>query len=446
MKHTCKTALFAAAVAAVAAAPFTASADSGLGPTGSENVIFRGWPFKPEVVDDNVNRYNKAVDGNIDYQTVSHGDYPTLMEKMLIAEDDLDIIYGNPATILRFYEAGWIAPADDVPNISAIKADMYDNAAYAFSYKDNLLGLSYFLAIRGIMLVNTERQSELGLTNEQPKNWDAFYDQLLALNAKGVKDVYMPHWFNQFYGINWAFIWEVLNRGGTQIDLKTGKPALTVDGPAGETLRDWKAIYNAGMVAEEVLSSGEENIIVEAFKSGRYLYSTQASYNLAQFNDPAQSQIAGKVSFLPFQGSSWGLLDSAIYARTSRERSKSLDEDTKRFQSWYGYKDHEGKVSVGQRWAKNSMLFSAYKTVMESAETKKAFRANLISDADYDRLLKVYANAPYPNVWKLVWAEEYNTYIRDQLGQFLINDEPVENVIAKFNEKMNELNAEHGLY
>ena len=322
---------------------YAAHSESGLEPTGSESVIFRGWPYKPDVVDDNVNRYNDTLSGNIDYQTVTHGDYPSLMEKSLIAGDPLDIIYGNPPTAVRFFEAGWLSNADDVPNIDEIKADMYDNARYAFTYKDNLLGLSYFLAVRGMVLVNEAKQSELGLSEDEPQNWDEFYDQLLELNGKGVTDIYMPHWFNEFYGISWAYIWEVLNRGGSQIDPESLAPALTVDGPAGETLRDWKAIYNAGMVSEEVLSFNEA-AIVEAFASGRFLYSGQASYNLLVFNDPAQSKIAGKTSFLGFEGASWGLLDSAMYLRTSRQRSESLDEDAKRFQSWYGYKDQDGNV------------------------------------------------------------------------------------------------------
>ena len=431
-----------ACVLATLGAPVLAATD--LGPTGTETIYFRGWPYKPDVVADNVKRYNDTLEGNVDYQTVTHGDYPALMEKALIAGDDLDIIYGNPATAVRFFEAGWIAPADDVPNVEAIQSDMYENARYAFTYKDRLLGLSYFLAIRGMMLVNTDRMAELGLSDAQPASWDEFYDQILGLNEQGVRDLYMPHWFNEFYGISWAFIWEVLNRGGSQIDPMTLAPAVTVDGPAGETLRDWKAIYNAGMVPEEVLSYNEA-AIVEAFGSGRFLYSTQASYNLAVFNDPAQSKVAGKTSFLGFEGAGWGLLDSALYLRTSRERSESLDEDTKRFQSWYGYKDHDGKVFVGQRWANNSMLFSAYRTVMESDESKASFRKGLANDADYDRLLTLYANAPHPHMWKVVWAEEYNSYLRQRLGRFLINDEPVDAVIADLNEKISDLNRRHGL-
>lgn len=425
------------------AAPLSVYAASDLGPTSDETIYFRGWPYKPEVVDDNVKRYNSTLDGNVDYQTVTHGDYPTLMEKSLIAGDALDIIYANPATAVRFLEAGWILPADDVPNIDEIKADMYDNARNAFTYDGKLLGLSYFLSVRGTMMVNRERQSALGISD--PKNWDEFYDQVVALHDSGEKNLFMPHWFNEFYGISWAFIMEVLNRGSSQIDHESKKPILSADGAAGDTLRAWKKVYNAGIVPQEVISFTEAGI-VEGFSSGRFLYSPHNFYNIKIFNDPAQSKIAGKVGFLGFDGQPWGLLDSALYLRTSRQRSAALEEDTKRFQSWYGYKDQDGKVSVGQRWANNSILFSAYKTVMESEDSKAAFKGALAFEGDFERMLALYNAAPYPPVWKMVWAEEYNSFLRLRLGQFLSNDEDIEEFIAELNTEIEKLNKKYKIY
>ncbi len=441
MNRLLKSILLASTVAVVS--PLSALAASDLGPTSDETVYFRGWPYKPEVVDDNVKRYNSSLDGNIDYQTVTHGDYPTLMEKSLIAGDALDIIYANPATAVRFLEAGWIVPADDVPNIEEIKADMYDNAKHAFTYNGKLLGLSYFLSVRGTMMVNRERQDTLGVSD--PKNWDEFYAQIIDLHEKGEKNLFMPHWFNEFYGISWAFIMEVLNRGGSQIDPETKRPVLSADGPAGDTLRMWKEIYNSGIVPQEVISFTESGI-VEGFSSGRFLYSPHNFYNIKIFNDPAQSKIAGKVGFLGFDGQSWGLLDSALYLRTARDRSPGLEEDAKRFQSWYGYKDQDGKVFVGQRWANNSILFSAYKTVMESEESKAAFESALAFEGDYERMLALYNAAPYPPVWKMVWAEEYNSFLRLRLGQFLSNDENVEDFIAELNAEIDKLNKKYKVY
>ena len=112
-----------------------------LAPTTSEPVYFRGWQYRTDIVQENIQRYNETLNGNVDYATVT-GDYPTLMETMLIAGDDLDIIYANPASAVRYYEGGWLLPAAELPNIAEIEADMFPNIRDAWSHKGNLLGLS----------------------------------------------------------------------------------------------------------------------------------------------------------------------------------------------------------------------------------------------------------------------------------------------------------------
>jgi multiple sugar transport system substrate-binding protein len=199
--------------------------------TSGEKVYFRGWQYKPDVVQDNVDRYNKLHTGKVDYQTVT-GDYPAIMEKSLITGDALDMIYANPPTAVRFMEAGWIKPADDLISGPAAIADMYDKVREAWTHKGKVLGLSYFLSPRGIVVVNRKKQEELGIKDEDlPKTWDEFYTHIDALAAKGAKDIYLPHWFNEYYGISWAFLWEVINRGGTTVDPKTRAPTVSVDTP-----------------------------------------------------------------------------------------------------------------------------------------------------------------------------------------------------------------------
>lgn len=410
-----------------------------------DETYFRGWQYKPEVVQDNVDTFNKVHNADVDYATVT-GDYPALMEKSLIAKDKLDILYANPPTAVRFYEAGWLMPVNELDKFEDIKKDIYPNVLDAWTYDGKLLGLSYFLSVRGLVAVNKLKLKELGLDESHyPKNWDEFYDHVLALHNKGVKDVYLPHWFNEFYGISWAFIWEVLNRGEYLIDPKTKKPNLKSSGVAAETLRDWKALWKSGAVPEEVLSYTESGI-VDGFASGRYLYSAQAAYNIAYFNNPQFSKMAGNVSFLPYQGQSWGLLDSALYLATNRDRSKNQETQTRDFWSWYGYKNHDDKFFVAQRWMNESMLFSAYKPVMESAETQKAMKGFLASESDYQNLVDLYAQTPNPNgVWKVLWAEEFNSWLRKRLSKFLLDDQPVDETLADMRAQIEKLNKKYGI-
>lgn len=425
------------------ARPNSAFANDTFKAASGDTVYFRGWQFMPGIVVENVTKYNKENTGKIDYQTVT-GDYPVLMEKSLIAKDNLDVIYGNPPTLVRFLEAGWISPADGVPNAEAAKADMYDNVRELWTHKGKLLGLSYFLSVRGMVAVNRVRQEELGIKDDQlPKDWDAFYAQLDELSAKGHKDLYLPHWFNEFYGISWAFLFEVLNRGGRVIDPQTNKPVVTVDGPAGKTLAAWKKAWKSGQIPQEVLSYTEANL-VDGFASGRFLYSPQASYNIAYFNNPEKSKIAGKAGFIPHRGQSWGLLDSALYVKTARKRSPALEADVDKFVSWYGYKDNDGKVAVGQRWMKEAMLFSGYKSVMESPETKAAMDRQLARKGDTEEMLTLYHNTPAPtDIWLTVYAEEFNAWLRKRLSEFLLKDHSVEQVVADIGTQVNNLNKKY---
>ena len=77
--------------------------------------------------------------------------------------------------------------------------------------------------------------------------------------------------------------------------------------------------------------------------------------------------------------------------------------------------------------------------------SKAAFKKNLVADGDFDALLAVYAKAPHPDTWKTVYAEEYNTYLRNRHGQFLRNDEAVEKVIGDINAQLASLNKKYKL-
>jgi ABC-type glycerol-3-phosphate transport system substrate-binding protein len=440
MRHgTSAIALFAAmAVSAAAVA-------EDLAPTSDETVYFRGWQYRTDVVQDNVDRYNDELGGNVDYATVT-GDYPAIMESQMIAGAQLDIIYANPSQAARYYDGGWVMPASVLPDFDEIKADLYPNILDAWTYKGELLGLSYFVSTRGVMHVNLERYYEAGFTDDDfPATWDELYEQVYALHEAGVESPILPHWFAEWYGISWAFLFEVMNRGGEVADADTHEPLLTAAGPAADTLEAWKQLWNSGLVPEEVLTYNE-SAYIDAYASGRFVFSPQQLYDLETFNRPDRTPFAGQASLLPYQGQSWGLLDSAVYLMTERNRSDAATEDVKRFGSWYGYRDHEGEVFVGMRWLRESMLFSGYRSVMESPEAEEVMRASLAREEDIEAVLEVYAATPYPKgVWNVVWAPEFDAWLREHLQEFLLQDLPVQPTIEAINDRIRQLNAQYGL-
>lgn len=422
--------------------------DVDLAPTTDETVYFRGWQYKTDIVQDNVRRYNEELGGNVDYATVT-GDYPAIMEKNLIAGAELDVLYGNPSQAARYFDGGWIRPAEELPIIGEIKENMYPNILEAWTYKGQLMGLSYFVSTRGVMHVNLKKYGELGYTDEDfPKTWDELYDQLYEIREKGEGQPFLPHWINEWYGISWGFVFEVMNRGGRLADPETHEPTLDASegSPAYATLEDWKRIWNDGLVPEEVLTYNE-SAYIDAYASGRYVFSPQQLYDLETFNREDRSQIAGQASLLPYQGQSWGLLDSAMYLMTSRDRGgDEYTDDVAKFTMWYGYKDHEGNYFVGDRWMTESMLFSGYRPVMESAETAERMRSALARPEDVQAVLEVYEQTPYPaGIWNVVWSEEFNSWLKEELQNFLLQDGEIAGTIESINAKISDLNAKYGL-
>jgi ABC-type glycerol-3-phosphate transport system substrate-binding protein len=409
-------------------------------------IYFRGWQFRTDIVQNNVDTYNSKFGGKVDYATVT-GDYPSIMEKNMIASAKLDVFYANPSNAVRYLEGGWVMPVDDLPNGKEIVDALYPNIRDAWTHKGKLLGLSYFVTTRGVMHVNLEKFNAAGFTDADfPRDWPAFYEMIYKLRDKGEKQPYLPAWFGEWFGISWSFVFETMNRGGTLADVETHAPLMTADGPAGQTLEDWKRIWKDGFVSEEIFSYNEAAFI-DGFRSGRYVFIPQQLYDLKTFNDPAQSAaVAGKISFLPYQGQSWGLIDSAMYLMTSRKRPPEVTEDVKRFASWYGYKNEEGRIAVAERWLKENMLFSGYREVMEGAEAAKLIQSSLARPEDYEKLLELYAATPYPKgLWNVVWAEEFNAWLKEKLFAFLQQDLATSDVITEANDKITQLNKKYKL-
>ena len=61
-------------------------------------------------------------------------------------------------------------------------------------------------------------------------------------------------------------------------------------------------------------------------------------------------------------------------------------------------------------------------------------------------MLDVYAATPYPKgVWSVVWAPEFNSWLKEHLEVFVLEDQDVGESIAAINEMIADLNKKYGL-
>jgi multiple sugar transport system substrate-binding protein len=68
------------------------------------------------------------------------------------------------------------------------------------------------------------------------------------------------------------------------------------------------------------------------------------------------------------------------------------------------------------------------------------------SEGMVDGLLALYARTPHPNgIWNVVWSEELNSYLRKVLGNFLLKDQPVADVVNGLSREITRLNEKYGI-
>ena len=194
-------------------------------------------------------------------------------------------------------------------------------------HKGKLLGLSYFVSTRGVMHVNLKKYGELGYSERTCRRAGTSSTTSSRRAGQGREAAVPAALFNEWYGISWAFNFEVLNRGGTLADPETHKPMLTTDknGPAYKTLAAWKKIWNDKLVPEEVLTYNE-SAYIDAYASGRYVFSPQQLYDLETFNARTGRRSPATPASCPTRARAGACSIRRMYLMTSRKRDDAVTE------------------------------------------------------------------------------------------------------------------------
>ena len=398
----------------------------------SEALVFRGWNYRPEVVQDNTRLFNEQYQENADYQTIT-GDYIAIMENFHIANQPLDLAYANPATLYRWSIPGWVVDYEAWWNVDDARGEMYDGVRDSLSIDGKLYGLPYFVSIRGTLMANNAVLSKAGITPDQyPKTWDELYAQARQLKAEGVTEgpPLLPHWFaaGVWFGVSWGYLFECLNRGAVLFG-ENNEPVF--DEQTLAILQNWRQLMEEEIVPEGVFTMGEADYI-DAFKKGTYAYSPQQVYDLKRFNDPNESNVAGQVAPVPVNGQPWGLIDEGIYVVANRNQSEDKLRRDYRLAGFFGYRDQEegGELFVAKRWAIEAALNSGYTEILEDPEVIAAYNEWLPDPAMLETINGIVNAGQFPRAWQTFWWEEWNAQAMTDLPKAILGQTPVEEVHA----------------
>jgi ABC-type glycerol-3-phosphate transport system substrate-binding protein len=410
----------------------------------SEQLVFRGWNYRPEVVQDNTAKFNTDFTENVDYQTIT-GDYGGIMENFHITGQPLDLCYTNPSTLFRWRVPGWVHDFEGWWDVETARGELYDGVRESMTINGLLTGLPYFVSARGTVATNNVLMEKAGIGPEAlPKTWAELYAVSRQLKADGVTDVpLLPHWFaaGVWFGISWGYILECLNTGAVLFD-DNNVPVF--DDASLAILAEWRKLYEEKVVPENIFTMGEADYI-DAFCKGTYAFSPQQIYDLKVFNDPAKSQIAGHVTALPVVDQAWGMIDEGIYALPNRNDSPERLARKYRLGSFFGYKDNAGSLYVAKRWAIEAALNSGYKAILQDQEVIDAYNSWMPNPEMLGTLNGVLERAPFAKVWQTFWFEEWNAQAMTELPKAVLGQDTVENVHANLKALALELAERYAL-
>jgi multiple sugar transport system substrate-binding protein len=411
----------------------------------SEALVFRGWNFMPEIVQENTSKFNEQYSENADYQTVT-GDYIAIMENFHIANQPLDMGYSNPATLYRWSIPGWVKDYDAWWNVEAAKAEMYEGVLNSMMVEGKLFGLPYFVSIRGTIMANNAILSKAGIdAAAYPKTWPELYDICRQLKADGATEgpPLLPHWFaaGVWFGVSWGYLMECMNTGAVLFDENN---APVFDEATLAVLQNWRSLVEEEIIPEGVFTMGEADYI-DAFAKGTYAFSPQQIYDLKVFNDPNRSQVAGQVAPVPVAEQPWGIIDEGIYAIANRNQSEERLARDYRLAGFFGYRDQieGGDLYVAKRWAIEAALNSGYTAILEDPEVIEAYNSWLPEPAMLDTINALMGAGQFPKVWQTFWWEEWNAQAMTELPKACLGQAPVEEVHANLKKLAEDLSARY---
>jgi ABC-type glycerol-3-phosphate transport system substrate-binding protein len=398
--------------------------------------------FRPDIVIENVAEFDRQwlipKDKKTRVEQLS-GDLTVATQSRLAAGYPLDIVYAYPYATVTWSKAGWIMPIDNIKATDIVPYDiadaineMYPIVEQAYSVDGRLYGLPYFLSSYGCILTNEELLDKAGMSGDYPSTWKEMYDYVEKLAKKSITEYpLLPSWYNEPFGIPWAFVLETINQGGNKAlweEKWPYYPTFDKGTLAEEVLKDWKRAWDNRWVPRAVLVMKQTDYLGE-FATGKYFYNVNAEYYLGYFNDPSRSRIAKKTSIVPVKKQSWGILDSAIYALVNRKRSEIDLQYAQALLEFLGYKDRYGNYYVGKRW----MLLEFLKTwpkIFNDPEVRIIWGARLYREKDLDTVNEILQKVMFPMAWKAAWYTKWNTIAQTELPLIFTGEKTIADVIT----------------
>ncbi len=403
-------------------------------------LVFKGWPYEPDLVKENIEFFTDQIGIDVDYEMVS-GNYHDKMVALFLAQSRMDCCYVRDDDFAEWVEAGWLRPFDDLPKAESYQNDLYDYNMESMSYQGHSYGLPYYTDFT-VWIYNSEMLAQAGFS-QSARTLDELTEQAVKIKERGIRSpdgqrIEYPILlgFRQSPGMGFGDWWALNYGSEVQLFDDELNPIFPDDADRqAERILQWivDGIHKYRIIDINSLTLGR---IRENTAAGRQVYCLLSKYDVEWINNRKNSAVVDtyladrnldqshakvlKMAPIPsLETGQQGTLGwTRMYCLTAHcNPDKVLD--AWQLLQFLGGKDRNGEYYTAKQWFRLRGLGFAYRSLMEDpeiiAQMERWGDVGLIKTMS--KVARIRENIKSP------WFPDFNVYYQPEIQKILLRQQ-----------------------
>lgn len=254
---------------------------------------FAAWAAAVDQVRAHLTAFEGETGVTVNYEQSPPANFRQTLVTKFVGGAPLDVLWVNDAWLPEFAEAGWIVPIDEYPNLMAYNAEVDQYCTESMTYNGRQYGLVYYADFMAF-LYNADILEQAGIA-APPTTWDEVVEQSLIIKEKGLAEYPLllsleaDAWLIEFVStLVFAF-------GGRFVDAEGNAVVQDPEGGAVAAMKWVQAAIHDHKIVSPGAVSTQEIACLKAFGAGQHAFGVIPRYRIRPLNNPAESQVPGKV-------------------------------------------------------------------------------------------------------------------------------------------------------
>jgi len=254
---------------------------------------FYAWSAGVDTVKRELAAFQKETGLTVNYNNLPYAQYREAMVTKFVGQAPIDMLWVSDAWLPEWADAGWLAPIDPYPQLTAYNADVVDFCTESTRYKGRQYGMTYYTDYMAFFY-DADKLAKAGIA-APPTSWDELVVQSLKIKKAGLSDYPLmismarESWLIEFMSAM------VFSHGGRFVD-DSGHAVMDDPAHGAVAALQWltDAVNKHQILSPACVELGELNGM-KAVASGNHAFALLPRYRIEALNDPRQSHVAGNI-------------------------------------------------------------------------------------------------------------------------------------------------------